>query len=105
VGSLAVNDLPAHTTVKVTCKTKKKKQQKKSCPRKRTATSASARSKLNLRKPFKKKRLPPGTRVTITITAPGFIGKEFRYTMRKGKAPKPPRKRCIPPGGKPGKCT
>jgi hypothetical protein len=45
-----------------------------------------------------------GTRVTVTITATGFIGKQFSYTMRKSKRPKTKRL-CIPPGGKPGKCT
>jgi hypothetical protein len=66
-------------------------------------TTATARSRLGLLKPFKKKRLPVGTRLTITITAPNAIGKQFRYTMRKHR--RPARKRlCIPPGGKPGKC-
>ena len=102
---LAVNSIPANGRVKVQCKTKKKKQQKKGCPYKsKTFKNATAKSKLNLVKPFKKKKLRPGTKVTITITATGFVGKEFRYTMLKGKAPKPPRKRCIPPGKKPGKC-
>ena len=45
-----------------------------------------------------------GTRVTVTITATGFIGKQFTYTVRKSKGPKGKRL-CIPPGGKPGKCT
>ncbi len=60
--------------------------------------------KINLRKPFRKKKLPVGTRVRVTITAPGFIGKRFTYTMRKRKVPKRVRQ-CIPPGGKPGKCS
>jgi hypothetical protein len=101
---LAVNQLPANSKVVVTCKTKKKKQQKKGCPyKKKTFKSARAKSKLKLFKPFKKKKLPVGTRVTVTITATGFIGKQFTYTMRKGKQPKVKRL-CIPPGGKPGKC-
>jgi len=37
------------------------------------------------------------------MTATGFIGKQFTYTMRKSKQPKTKRL-CIPPGGKPGKC-
>ena len=41
--------------------------------------------------------------ITVTITATGFIGKQFTYTMRKGKAPKRPKRLCMPPGGKPGK--
>jgi Bacterial Ig domain len=102
--AFAVNQLPANSKVVVTCKTKKKKQQKKGCPyKKKTFKSVRAKSKLKLHKPFKKKKLPVGTRVTVTITATGFIGKQFTYTMRKSKRPKAKRL-CIPPGGKPGKC-
>jgi hypothetical protein len=106
VDKLTVNDLPAGTRVRVQCKTKKKKQQKKGCPYKaRTVATTFPRTKLNLLKPFRKKRMPPKTRVTITLTAPGFIGKQFTYTMRKGDAPQPPRRLCIPPGGKPARCA
>jgi hypothetical protein len=102
--AFAVNELPASSRVVVTCKTKKKKQQKKGCPyKKKTFKSAKRKSKLGLHKPFRKKKLPVGTRVTVTITATGFIGKQFTYTMRKSKRPKVKRL-CIPPGGKPGKC-
>ena len=101
---LAVNQLPANSKVVVTCKTKKKKQQKKGCPyKKKTFKSVRAKSKLKLLKPFKKKKLPVGTRIRVTITATGFVGKQFTYTMRKRKQPKVKRL-CIPPGGKPGKC-
>jgi hypothetical protein len=104
VTALRVNDLPKNWKVAVACKTKKKKQQKKGCPyKKKTFKSVKAKSKLKLFKPFKKKKLPVGTRVTVTITATGFIGKQFTYTMRKSKRPKGKRL-CIPPGGKPGKC-
>jgi Bacterial Ig domain len=105
VTRLAVNQLPANSKVVVTCKTKKKKQQKKGCPyKKKTFKSVRAKSKLKLLKPFKKKKLPVGTKVTVTMTATGFIGKQFTYTMRnKRKQPKLKRL-CIPPGGKPGKC-
>jgi hypothetical protein len=104
VTTLAANDLLAGSRVRTQCKTKRKRQQKKGCPYKsRTVTTATARSRLGLLKPFKKKRLPVGTRLTITITAPNAIGKQFTYTMRKHR--RPARKRlCIPPGGKPGKC-
>lgn len=101
---LTVNELPAGSRVRVTCKTKRKKLQKSRCPKARTINSSKARSKLNIRKPFRKKKLPVGTRVRVTVTAPGFIGKRFTYTMRKRKVPKRVRQ-CIPPGGKPGKCS
>ena len=102
--TLTVNDVPAGARVRVTCKTKRKKLQRKRCPKARTIKTTSTRSKINLRKPFRKKKLPVGTRVRVTITAPGFIGKRFTYTMRKRKVPKRVRQ-CIPPGGKPGKCS
>ena len=102
---LSVNDLLAGSSVRTQCKTKRKKQQKKGCPYKsRTAKTTTARAKLNLLKPFRKKKLPVGTRLTITITAPGAIGKRFTYTTRRRKTPKRTRL-CIPPGGKAGKCT
>ena len=78
------------------CKTKKKKAQRKGCPFKsKTFKVTKARGKLNLKKSFGKKKLPIGTKITITITAPGFIGKRFTYTTRKGKAPKRPKRVCI----------
>jgi hypothetical protein len=103
--SLSVNNLPAGSRVLTQCKTKKKKQQKKGCPYKsRSVTTTFPRAKLNLVKPFKKKKLPVGTTVTITTTAPGFIGKRFRYTIRKRAVPKKSLL-CVPPGGKPAKCV
>jgi hypothetical protein len=102
--TLTVNDVPAGARIRVTCKTKRKKLQRSRCPKARTINSSRARSKINIRKPFRKKKLPVGTRVRVTITASGFIGKRFTYTMRKRKVPRRQRQ-CIPPGGKPGKCT
>jgi hypothetical protein len=105
VSTLAINDLPAGARVKVDCKTKKKKQQKKACPFKsKTFKNAKAKRKLNLTKRFSKKKLPIGTKVTITMTAPNFTGKRFVYKMRKNKAPKRPKRICILANGKPGKC-
>ena len=66
--------------------------------------SATARSRISLLKPFKKQKLPVRTRLTITVTAPGAIGKRWTYTTRRRKVPKRTRL-CIPPGGKAGKCT
>ncbi len=95
----------AGSTVTVTCKTKKKSQQKKGCPYKRKRfTTSGARASLNLRKPFAKKKVPVGTRITIAIAAPGYIGKQITYTMRKGKIPKS-RVLCVPPGGRAGACA
>jgi hypothetical protein len=103
--NLAAKNLPAGATVTVTCKTKKKGQQKKGCPyKKKRFTTSGGRASLNLRKPFSKKKVPIGTKITITITAPGFLGKQIQYTMRKGKIPKS-RVRCLSAAGKVGSCA
>jgi hypothetical protein len=103
--NLAAKNLPAGATVTVTCKTKKKKSQKKGCPYKRKRfTTSGGRGTLNLRKPFKKKKVPVGTKITITITAPGFLGKQIQYTTRAAKIPKV-RVRCLSASGKAGSCA
>ena len=79
----------------MTCKTKKKKQQKKGCPyKKKTFKNAKAKSKLNLRKPFKKKKLPVGTKVGITITATGFLGKRDHLHDAQGQGCRSPKVQC-----------
>jgi hypothetical protein len=103
--NLSVKNLQAGSTVVVTCKTKKKKQQKKGCPYKRKRfTTTGARARLNLLKPFAKKKIPVGAKLTITITARGFLGKRITYTMRKRKLPKS-RVQCLSASGKPGSCA
>jgi hypothetical protein len=97
---LAVNALPKGATVKVTCSSKPRRR----CPRSRTYRIRKATKKLNVRKPFRGKRLPAGTRVTIVITAPGYEGKVYVYRMRKKKRPSL-RQLCLPPGAtRPGTC-
>ena len=103
--NLSVRNLVPGSTVRVTCKTKRKKQQKKGCAYKsKRFRTPSARAKLNLRKPFAKRRIPVGTKITITISAPGFITKRIQYAVRKRRIPKSS-VRCIPPGGKLGSCA
>ena len=103
--NLSVKNLQAGSTVVVTCKTKKKKQQKKGCAYKsKRFTTSGARAKLNLRKPFAKKKIPVGTKITITITAPGFLGKKITYTIRARKLPKS-RVQCLSASGRAGSCA
>jgi hypothetical protein len=103
--SLSVGNLLAGTTVDVTCKTKSKKKQKKGCPYKsKRFTTSGARASLNLIKPFRKKKLPIGTKITITVTVPAQIGKRFTYTTRRGKLPKKSLA-CLPPGGGTSACA
>jgi hypothetical protein len=103
--NLSVKNLQAGSTVTVTCKTKKKKQQKKGCAyKKKRFTTSGARAKLNLRKPFAKKKIPVGTKITITITARGFLGKKITYTIRARKLPKS-KVQCLSASGKAGSCA
>ncbi len=103
--NLSAQNLQAGSTVLVTCKTKKKSQQKKGCPyKKKRFTTSGARASLNLRKPFKKKKVPVGTKITITITAPNFLGKRVTYTIRAGKLPKS-KVQCLSATGKVGSCA
>jgi hypothetical protein len=103
--SLSVNNIPAGGQVRVQCKTKTKRQQGKGCPSKsKTYKVKEATRKLDLRKPFRDKKVPVKTKITITITAPGFTGKRFTYAMRPSKPPKPPKPVCILTSGKPDSC-
>ena len=102
IDQLSVNELPTGSVVACSARPRRRSSRRRAAPTR--ASHSPKAGKLNLLKPFEKKKLPPGTRVTVTITAPGFIGKALTYTMRKGKTPKLPTKVCIPPGGKPGKC-
>ena len=36
---------------------------------------------------FAHRKLRAGTRLTIQVTKPGFIGKRFVFTIHRGKAP------------------
>jgi Bacterial Ig domain len=103
--TLSTNDIPAGGQVGVQCKTKTKSQQPNGCPSKsKTYKVKKATRKLDLGKPFLDKKVPVGTKITITITAPGFTGKRFTYAMRPNKAPKLPKPVCILASGKPGVC-
>jgi hypothetical protein len=103
--SLSVKNLQAGSSVLVTCKTKKKKQQKKGCPfKKKRLTTSGARARLSLTKRFKKRKIPVGTKIGITITAPGFLGKRITYTIRKRKVPKS-KVQCLSASGRAGSCA
>jgi hypothetical protein len=52
---------------------------------------------------FERRKLTPGTVITITVTAPATIGKVERYTTRKGRTPRTVRS-CVAPGKRPGRC-
>ena len=82
---------PAGAIVMVKCKGK-------DCPK--AAKSAIKRSKGRaIRFKVLEKRLRAGTKVIVTATKTGFIGKQATFTMRSGKEPKRVN-RCLLPGAK-----
>ena len=96
VARLRVSDAPAGAAISVTCTGKNKR-----CPKPKTFT-ADAKGRATLTKMFKR-RLRPGARIEVAITAPNTVGKVVRFTARRGHAPKT-RTLCLPPGGQPGSC-
>ena len=90
---LEVRRAPAGAKIKVTCKTAKRKR---GCAFKSKTLTSKGRT-VKLVSLFKKRKLPVGTRITITVTAPSTIGKVVTYTTRKSKAPRST-VRCLPPG-------
>ena len=97
---LAAINLPAGATVTVTCKAKKRKH----CPKTTRVTTTFPRARLNLLKPFRKRKLPVGTKVIVAITAPGAIGKVVTFKVRRRAVPAV-KIQCRPPGGRAGACV
>jgi hypothetical protein len=97
---LQVKGIPRGSLLKVACKAPKKKK----CPGGKSFTKRNARGIVSLKK-WLKKRLPAGTKMTVTVTKPGnFIGAVKTMTIRKRARPKFS-DRCLPPGAKrPRRC-
>jgi PKD repeat protein len=71
------------------------------CPKQVTKTS-KGRKRLYFKRFHR--RFRPRTKLIITVTKRGFIGKQTRYTMRRGKGPRI-RELCLRPGAKrPSRC-
>jgi hypothetical protein len=70
--------VPKGATVTVSCKGKR-------CPARRFTSRRSGNVKLGR---FVKKKLGAGTTLTIRVTKPGAIGKQFVIKFRKGARPK-----------------
>ena len=88
-----MKNLQAGSTVVVTCKTKKKKQQKKGCAYKsKRFTTTGARAKPQPAQAVPKKKIPVGTKIAITITAPGYLGK--RFTLHDPRSASCPSRAC-----------
>lgn len=96
VARLRVSDAPAGAAIAVTCNSKRKR-----CPKPKTFV-ADAKGKATLTRMFKR-RLRPGARIEVAITAPNTVGKVVRFTIRRGHSPRA-QTLCLPPGGKAGAC-
>jgi hypothetical protein len=96
LGSIKVKRVPRGATVRATCQIKRHK-----CPRKarRHFVKRHARGTVSLNKRYRRVRLRPGTRLTIRVTKPHFIGDVKIVRIRRGRAPTIT-DRCLPPGAK-----
>ncbi|HWI07565.1 MAG TPA: MopE-related protein [Solirubrobacteraceae bacterium] len=81
VSRLVVRNLPRDHRVQVTCKTTKRYA--KRCPFTRRTKRPSRAGNVSLTSLFRKRVLPPGTRIELQITAPGFNGRVRRFTVRR----------------------
>jgi Ca2+-binding RTX toxin-like protein len=112
-----VNDLPAGTQVTVTCQTTA--QFPGRCPfRRKVVKLAAGKKKVTLTKLFPEQRdprtkqptglprvLPIGTRIELTISAPGYISGVVRFVVRRSSKPSEQRL-CLPAGAKsPSACA
>ena len=77
-----------------------------SCTRKANGCPfKSKKGGASLAKLFKRAKLKPGAVLEVRVTQPGAIGKVFRFTIRKKKAPKQ-QTLCLAPGAKaPSACS
>jgi Ca2+-binding RTX toxin-like protein len=99
---LEVNKLPARSKVVVTCRTTA--QFPRRCPFRRATRNRGRSATLKLTSLLKRRTLPVGTRIELTISAPDFVTKVRRYTVRRISAPRT-EDLCLAPGEKtPAKC-
>lgn len=91
VMQFVVSQIAKGTTVVLQC-------QGNGCAFKKVAlTPLHKRRSLNLLARFDHKKLKPGTRVTVRVMHPNWVGKFFSFTIRAGAAPKVGQT-CIPVG-------
>jgi PKD repeat protein len=81
---------PAGSKIAVRCLGKR-------CPKLQTKQSKGAKKKMRFKK--LERRFPPKTKLIVSVTKDGFIGKQTRWTMRRRKAPLR-QDLCLNPGAK-----
>ena len=77
---LTVSELPAGHSVRISCTTPKRYARR--CPFTRATRRPARSGTVSLTSLFRKRVLPPGTRIELRITAPGFNGRVRRFTIR-----------------------
>jgi PKD repeat protein len=82
---------PAGSKISVRCRGSKR------CPKVQTKLSKGSKKKLRFKK--LERRFPPKTKLTVSVTKQGFIGKQTRWTTRRRKAPLR-QDLCLNPGAK-----
>ena len=94
---LVVHNAPAGARVTFRCTGR-------SCPSRRTrrVTVRSVLTRVTLHRPFRRARLRPGTRLRVTITAGGTIGRTYTYVVKRG-APPESTVSCRAPGQRRGR--
>jgi hypothetical protein len=94
---LVVHNAPKGAKVTFRCRGR-------SCPSRKVKrrTSKGVLRKIVLHRPFRNRRLQPGTRLTVTITASQAIGRTYTYTVKRG-APPDTRIVCRAPGARKGR--
>jgi hypothetical protein len=79
---LVVHNAPGGARVSFRCSGR-------SCPTRRTrrVTVRNVLTRVTLHRPFRGKRLRPGTKLSVTITAAQTIGRTYTYVVKRGEAP------------------
>jgi hypothetical protein len=93
--ALVVNGAPVGATVLVKC-------HGGGCPFAKHANAVTKHKPVNLMLSFRRKRLHAGTQITVELSRPHWIGKDYRFTMRARQAPRIQIDCLAPAGGRPG---
>jgi hypothetical protein len=94
---LVVHNAPKGAKVSFRCRGR-------SCPTRKVKrrTSKGVLRKIVLHRPFRNRKLRPGTRLTVSITSSQTIGRTYTYTVKRG-APPESKIVCRAPGAKRGR--
>lgn len=83
VSSLVVSGLDRAGSIRITCRAPKRLRSRCAFGS-RTKKPARTGSQVNLQSLFKRRQLPPGTRIELRVTAPKFNGRVIRIDFQRG---------------------